>query len=328
MSNVGIKDVARKSGVSVSTVSKVLKNYPNISEKTRQKVLQVVKDTGYIPNAIASGLSSKANNRIALYIYINDKFQQIDEINMLYLMGTFDVARKLNMELITVFHDSIDHLSKEEYAIYFKSRSVDTIIILGLNKEDEKIHYLMEDDSFRFVVIDASIQNENVSCLFVDHAQGQYDVADKIVNSNDRVLYLAGKENGYVTDMRLEGIRRLAQDRNCDLTVRYGDFSEQIAYNIARSEGNDYDAIVCASDLMAIGVRKALGRKSKVKVSGFDGIRLMGYVCEDVYTCKQDFYQIGCEAVLEAENLKNGNQTRTIVVPYEITKISYKDIIS
>ena len=77
MNHVGIKDVASLSGVSESTVSKVLKNYPNISEKTREKVMQVVKETGYMPNAVASNLSSKAKNRIALYVYINDKFQQI-----------------------------------------------------------------------------------------------------------------------------------------------------------------------------------------------------------------------------------------------------------
>lgn len=328
MSNVGIKDVARLSGVSESTVSKVLKNYPNISEKTRKKVMQVIKETGYIPNAIASNLSSKAKNRIALYIYINDKFQQIDEINMLYLMGAFDVARKLNLELITVFHDSIDHLSKEEYATYFLSISVDVIIVFGLNKEDEKIHYLMDNSDFKFVVIDAPIQQNNISTLYIDHTQGQYDVAAEAVENGDKVLYLAGKENGYVTDMRMEGIRRLANERNCQLDIEFGDFSEQKAYDIVKEKGSGYDDIICASDLMAIGARKALGKNKKVRITGFDGIRLMGYVCEDVMTCRQDFYQIGRHALYEADNLKNGKETNKIIVPYKITRINYQDIIS
>ncbi|MBQ9036704.1 MAG: LacI family DNA-binding transcriptional regulator [Erysipelotrichaceae bacterium] len=328
MNNIGIRNVARLAGVSESTVSKVLKNYPNISEKTRQKVMQVIKETGYIPNAIASNLSSKAKNRIALYVYINDKFQQIDEIDMLYLMGAFDVARKLNLELITVFHDSIDHLSKEEYAAYFMSRSVDVIVIFGLNKEDEKMHYLLENTNFKFVVIDAPIHKENVSSLYVDHTKGQYEVAGEIVKKNDKVLYLAGKENGYVTDMRMEGIKKLAEERNCKLDIEFGDFSEQKAYDIVKKKGKKYDDIVCASDLMAIGARKALDNDSEVRVSGFDGIRLMGYVCEDVITCRQDFYQIGRHAVYEADNLKQGKETNEIIVPYKITKIKYKDIIS
>lgn len=328
MNNIGIRDVARLAGVSESTVSKVLKNYPNISEKTRKKVMQVIKETGYIPNAIASNLSSKAKNRIALYIYINDKFQQIDEINMLYLMGAFDVARKLNLELITVFHDSIHHLSKEEYAAYFMSRSVDVIVVFGLNKEDEKIHYLMDNLNFKFVVIDAPIKNDNISTLYINHTEGQYEVASRIVRNNDRVLYLAGKKNGYVTDMRMEGIKKLAEERNCILDIEYGDFSEQKAYDIVRKAGENYDDIVCASDLMAIGAYKAIGKNNRVRISGFDGIRLMGYVGEDVITCRQDFYQIGRHAVYEADNLKQGKETNEIIVPYEITKIKYKDIIS
>ena len=258
MNHVGIKDVASLSGVSESTVSKVLKNYPNISEKTREKVMQVVKETGYMPNAVASNLSSKAKNRIALYVYINDKFQQIDEINMLYLLGAFNVAKKLNLELITIFHDAI--------------------VVFGLNRDDDKMISLLDDKRFKFVVIDAPLDSDNVASLYIDHAEGQYDVASQIVRENDRVLYLSGKENGYVTDMRLKGIKKLAEERHCSLTIRNGEFSENRAYEIAREEAEEYDDIVCASDLMAIGVRKALGSDSRVRVSGFDGIRLMGYV--------------------------------------------------
>ncbi|MBQ2213941.1 MAG: LacI family DNA-binding transcriptional regulator [Erysipelotrichaceae bacterium] len=324
MNHVGIKDVASLSGVSESTVSKVLKNYPNISEKTREKVMQVVKETGYMPNAVASNLSSKAKNRIALYVYINDKFQQIDEINMLYLLGAFNVAKKLNLELITIFHDAIENLSQEEYATYFLSRSVDVIVVFGLNRDDDKMISLLDDKRFKFVVIDAPLDSDNVASLYIDHAEGQYDVASQIVRENDRVLYLSGKENGYVTDMRLKGIKKLAEERHCSLTIRNGEFSENRAYEIAREEAEEYDDIVCASDLMAIGVRKALGSDSRVRVSGFDGIMLMGYVADDVITCRQDFYSIGKHALYEAVELKKGKEPEHITVPYEITKIEHE----
>ena len=67
-----IKDVAERAGVSISTVSKVLKNYNNISDETRARVLEAVKDLNYIPNTTASNLSSKKKEKVALYIYIND----------------------------------------------------------------------------------------------------------------------------------------------------------------------------------------------------------------------------------------------------------------
>ena len=87
-----IKQVAEKAGVSISTVSKVLKNYANISEETRTKVLKAVKELNYVPNSTASHLSSKNKDKVALYIYINDMKQAVDEINMLYLQGAFAMA--------------------------------------------------------------------------------------------------------------------------------------------------------------------------------------------------------------------------------------------
>ena len=72
-----IKQVAEKAGVSISTVSKVLKNYTNISEETRTKVLKAVKELNYVPNSTASHLSSKNKDKVALYIYINDNGKKL-----------------------------------------------------------------------------------------------------------------------------------------------------------------------------------------------------------------------------------------------------------
>ena len=322
-SKVGIKDIAEMAGVSASTVSKVLRNYPNIAPKTKEKVMAVINSTGYIPNAVASALSSKQNKRIALFVYVNDKFQQIDEINMLYIQGAFDVAHSRNLELLTVFNDSIEKLSKEETARYFHSIFADTIIVFGLNKNDEKIHYLARQDSFRMVVVDASIERENVSCVMIDHEKAQYETADKICDFGDHVLYLRGKDDGYVTEMRLAGMERLAKEKKLKLDIVNGEFSESKAYEIVKNLNCHYDAIVCASDLMAIGARRALPESTDVKISGFDGIRLMGYVAQDVITCRQNFYEIGGETVKAAENLRNGEKGKHVILPYEITRITH-----
>lgn len=319
--DVGIKDVAYLAHVSVSTVSKVLKNYPNISQKTKEKVMKVVQETGYIPNSVASALASKSKKRIALYIYINDRHQQIDEINMLYILGAFSEAREHDLEMVTIFDESVASYTNEECALYFRSLAVDSVIVFGLNKNDERIHYLVNDDErFNVVVIDADVVRDRVSCVMVDHCQGQYDVAKTAVKENDRVLYLAGKEDGYVTEMRLEGMRRLADEMNLDMDVINGEFSEQKAYEIVRDSDKNYDDIICASDLMAIGARRALKDK-QTRLTGFDGIRLMSYVAADVMTCRQDFYLIAREAVRAAEKLRAGCKGERIIVPYEITRI-------
>ncbi len=321
MSKVGIKEVAQLAGVSVSTVSKVLNNYSSVSQKTKDKVLKVVEETGYIPNEVASSLSLKSNNRIALYICINDKFQQIDEINMLYLLGAFDQADEDNLSLITVFSNSLRDYSKEEYAKYFQSISCDNIVIFGLNKEDEKLLYFLEDPGFNFVVVDAGVVNEHTSCVYIDHTLGQYEVAKTIVREKEKVLYITGKTNGYVTEMRLEGIKKLQKELDLDLTIVDGEFSEKKASAIVANLDCHYDSIVCASDLMAIGVIKAL-KDTDTKVCGFDGIRLMGYVANDIYTCKQDFYQIGRATIKAVRELKDSNEGKEVILPHSVGKIS------
>ena len=317
----GIKKIAEMAGVSAGTVSKVLKNYPGISEETRKKVLDVVEKTGFIPNTVASALSSKSNNRIALFIYVNDRRQQIDEINMLYILGAFDRARSENLELVTVFNASIEKLSPEETVRYFRSIHVGTVIVFGLNKNDTKIRYLASETDMKVVVVDAVLEGENVSSVMIDHFRGQYETADKVCERGDKVLYLKGKEDGFVTDMRLQGMRQLAEDKDLDLHVVNGDFSESRAFEIVTELSEHYDAIVCASDLMAIGARRALPEDSDTRLSGFDGIRLMEYTAKDVITCRQDFYHIGNTAVEAAEKLMRGEKGERITVPYTVTKI-------
>ena len=63
---VSIKDVAKQAGVAISTVSKVLNNYPNVSEATKKKVNRAVAELNFVPNSVAAALSSKQSGRVAL----------------------------------------------------------------------------------------------------------------------------------------------------------------------------------------------------------------------------------------------------------------------
>ena len=77
---VSIKDVAKEAGVAISTVSKVLNNYPNVSEDTKLRVMEVVKRLGFVPNTVAATLSSKNSGRVALLIKLNVETQAIDDL--------------------------------------------------------------------------------------------------------------------------------------------------------------------------------------------------------------------------------------------------------
>lgn len=325
-----IKDVAKHAGVAISTVSKVLNHYPNVSEETKKKVNQSIGELHFVPNSIASALSSKLSGRAALLMNLTTQTQAIDEIGMQYLSGAIHEAKELNMDVITVFFSMIKDKSLEEITGYFKSQNIAGIVIYGISREDTVLHELIAEQEFSIVVIDAPIVNGTTSSVWIDHRQAQYDIAKKTIEENNaqRVLYIAGKINGYVTEERIQGMKRLTADMGLTLLIRNGGFSELEARKLTYQYGAYKDVIVCASDLMAIGAMKALTDMDIFRpVCGFDGITLMGYVGKQMNTVRQDFFRVSKEAVMELHNLMSGCSGKNVVLSYDLVRMKYLDII-
>lgn len=327
---VSIKDVARHAGVAISTVSKVLNNYPNISEETKKKVNASIAELNFIPNTIAAALSSKQSGRVALLMNMIAKTQVIDEIDMQYLTGAIKKAKELNLDVITVFFSMLHDKSLEEIIAYFKSQNITGIVIYGMSKDDKVLHRLVASREFKIVLVDAPFVNPDTSMVWIAQEQAQYDVAKKTIVENHckKVLYIAGKKNGYVTERRIKGMKMLAEDMNLQLLIRDGGFSEKKAREITFRYAVGKDVVVCASDLMAIGAMKALTEMDIFRpVCGFDGIMLMGYVGKQMNTIRQDFGSISAEAVEELSRLMKGEKGREIILPYSIERLQYMDII-
>ncbi len=327
---VSIKDVAREAGVAISTVSKVLNNYPNVSESTRKKVMDVVDKLGFVPNAVAASLSSKRTGRVALLITFNLNTQASDEISMQYISGAVHRAKELQMDVITVFTSMIEDMSVEEVTSYFESQGIKGIIVYGMTTKDKVVHKLIDSGSFKMVVIDAPMVNATTSSVSIDNARAQYDVAKKTITENrcKKVLYISGDEKGYITADRLRGIKRLCEEKKLKLTVRSGQFSELKARQLAMKFAKNTDCVVCASDMMAIGAMKALIDMDIFRpVCGFDGIILMGYVGKQMNTVKQDFVKISEAALDELNRLLQGEEGRKVIVPHTLVRMKYEDII-
>ena len=328
---VSIKDVAKRAGVAISTVSKVLNGYPNVSEETRQRVNKAVEELNFVPNSVAAALSSKQAGRVALLINSNMKTNAIDEIDMQYISGALNKAMELNLDVITLFFFMFQNKTADEVARYLQSQSITGIIIYGMSKEDKVLHRLISTGKFKCVVIDAPFVNVSTSCIGVDHRRAQYEVAAKTVMENNckRILYIAGKRNGYVTDERIRGMEDLVKEKNLTMLVRKGEFSELQARNITLKYAKNKDIVVCASDLMAIGAMKALIQMDIFRpVCGFDGIILMGYVGKQMNTVRQDFASISESAMEELQELMNGGYGRNIVMKHSLVRMKYEDIIA
>lgn len=325
-----IKDVAKCAGVAISTVSKVLNHYPNISEETRERVNAAIEQLNFVPNSIAAALSSKQSSRVALLINMISKTQVIDEIDMQYLSGAITKCKEMKLDVIVVFFSMIQDKSLEEIIVYFKSQNITGMIIYGMSKDDKVLHQLVQNKTFKIVLVDAPMVNNCTSNVWIDQTKAQYDVAKKTIleNNCNRILYIAGKKNGYITEKRLLGIKKLADEMDLQLLIRGGEFSELKARNLAFQYAANKDAVVCASDLMAIGAMKALTEMDIFRpVCGFDGIMLMGYVGKQMNTVKQNFSFISAKAVEEVNRLMKGEEGREVILPYSIERMQYLDII-
>lgn len=327
---VSIKDVAKHAGVAISTVSKVLNDYPNVSEETKRKVNQAVAELNFVPNSVAAALSSKQSGRVALVLNFNNVSQAVDEINMQYMVGSINRAMELGLDAITVFYSMLQNRSVDEVIRYLQSQSITGLIIFGISREDKVLHKLIETQIFKIVAVDTPIVNANTSSVWIDQEQAQYDVAKKTVaeNNSKSILYLAGRKNGYVTAERLKGVKRLAEEMGLPLLVRNGEFSELKARNYTFKYARKKDVVVCASDLMAIGAMKALIEMDIFRpVCGFDGITLMGYAGKQMNTVRQDFKRIASEAMAELKRLLDGGGGRQSILDYELIRMKYMDII-
>ncbi len=327
---VSIKDVARAAGVAISTVSKVLNGYPNVSEETKVKVNRAVEELNFVPNSVAAALSSKQSGRVALLMHLNQKTQSIDEINMQYIQGAIHKAMELNLDVITLFFSMFKNKTVEELTRYLQSQSICGLIIYGMGRENHVLHELVAGQNFKCVVIDAPFVNESTSSVGINQLKAQYDVARKTIEDNNgrRILYITGKKDGFATEDRLSGMKELVDELKLVMTVKNGEFSELQARNITMKYGEKYDVIVCASDLMAIGAMKALTEMDIFRpVCGFDGIILMGYVGKQMNTVHQDFAGISAVAMEELQLLMDGKTGERIDIPHYLDRMKYLDII-
>lgn len=320
---VSIKDVAKHAGVAISTVSKVLNNYPSISEATRKKVQMAVEELNFVPNSVAAALSSKNAGRVALMIELNVTTQAIDEIAMRYISGALTKAMELNLDVITIFGFMFEDKTVDELIRYLQSQSITGIIICGVGEDDQVLQELISSEKFKCVVIDEAHISENTSYVTIDHKKAQYEIAKVLVEETQakKVLYISGYKNSYVTKTRMEGMEEIAREKDVHLTCINGDFIEDKAKEIALEYGEDADIIVCASDIMALGAKSAMKEMQIERpICGFDGIALMGYAGHGIYTVRQNFSEISAMAMEELQRLMLGAPGKMIEAEYSIIR--------
>ncbi|NLA58856.1 MAG: LacI family transcriptional regulator [Firmicutes bacterium] len=271
---ITIRDIAKKAGVSVTTVSRVLNNKPDVSKKTREKVLQVIADMGYSPNAMARGLIWRKTLTIGLVIpdIGNPFFAEVAK-------GVEHRARERGYSVIFCTTDSEPQREQEAIELLC-SKQVDGIIV-SLSVESRSVLERLEKQRFPVVQIDRKVPGSNYSAIAVDNVASAYTATKYLIRQgHSRIAHITGDMNTKTAQDRLLGYKEALSDWGLRLEhqlIVHGDFSKGsgiLCMEELLSRTPLPSAVFVGNDLMALGAMEAIG-KHGLRVP--DDVALVGY---------------------------------------------------
>ena len=301
---ITIKEIAKIAGVSTATVSKILnKKDKSISEPTRQRVLDIVKEHNYIPNTIARSLVTRQTKTIGLVIpdIANPFFPELAR-------GAEDKANESGYNII--FCNTDDNVDKEEkYINMLIEKMIDGIIFTQSAKRTKGFEKL-KIGSTPIVLIDRDMELEGVvGKVLVDNFTGAYDGVNYLLSRGYRkIAFITGALTTNTSKRRLNGYKKALEDFNIPYDESYvlaGEYKSQWGFraiNHLFDSKIDFDAVFCGNDLIAISVIKALKDAGKsipddVAVLGFDDIYMAKFIEPELSTIRQPNYEMGYKAV-------------------------------
>ncbi|MBJ9989783.1 LacI family DNA-binding transcriptional regulator [Paenibacillus sp. S28] len=294
---VSIFDVAKKSGLSVVTVSRVLNGAETVREKNRQKVLDAIKELGYHPNAAARSLARGKTGIIGLIVTtLQDSFFDavVKELNEVLALHGYYLAISVSTGIGS---DESHYLIQED--------RVDGLILLSPMEEDNYIVELKKR-GIPYVLIDnQKPENDNFS-VTIDNFKGGYAAANHLLdNGYTSIAHLCGQEMFRSTRERRDGFMQALSERGlAPFEIVNGDFEIGFGYETAvrwLKEGQLPQAVFAGDDNIALGVVNALMEAGvqvpgQVAVVGYDDQTISSQLHPYLTTVRQPADRIGIAA--------------------------------
>lgn len=186
--DITIADIARIAGVSVSTVSRILNEKPDVAESTRQQVLKVIEQTGYKPHAQAQRLASAGQSRtIALLYPLHDPRQQpINQLHLEFMVGAAAAAGEFNY----FFNMLTNPVNADFLRSLYRSVHVDGIILMEIQLDDWRVD-LLREYNHPFVMVGRCANDNGLSFL-------ELDFTPAVVTAYDHLVALGHEKIGYI----------------------------------------------------------------------------------------------------------------------------------
>lgn len=300
---VTIKEIAKLADVSIATVSKVVNNKDEkISAATRERVLAIIKETGYVPNRVASSMVTKRTNTLGLLIpdIANPFFPELAR-------GAEDLANKLGYTLILCNSDN--KVKKEDaYLEMLQEKMVDGILFVASSQRTE-LSSALQRVRVPVITVDREIPGLTVQAMItVDNEIGAYEAVNYMIDRGYRKIYhLAGPQTSFPARQRYEGYMRAMKEQNISLPKKHlmeGRFSSNWgveAVSQLLDDGIEFDGLFCGNDLIALGAMKCLHQNGiivpeQIGVVGFDDINMAQLTSPELTTVNQPNYEMGYKA--------------------------------
>lgn len=272
---VNIKTVAKRAGVSITTVSRVIREYPGIKEETRKKVLKSIRELNYEINAVARNLRQKKTNTIGIIVG-----NVLSQFYSIIAKSVEDSANKAGYNVILCNGD--DNPEKEfRYLKVLKYNRVDGIILTPTGKNAEYVKWLIETGT-RVVLIDRLIDGVNCDAVLIDNENAAYGAVRHLIKQGYRKIAIIngyidrttgkGRLNGYIKALRDAGIPK------DDSLIKIGNFKKSSGRDLVKElmQGNSKPEAIFVTNIdMTLGALiaiKEMGLKipSDIGIVGFD----------------------------------------------------------
>lgn len=310
--SITFKDVAKLAGVSTQTVSRVTNGSQDVAESTRNKVNAAIKQLGYVPNKGAQMLSRAKSTSVGL-VTLDMALHGAAMIANGVRMQAHDMSYGVAFSVV-----SEPNLANTREAIReLMAQQVDSII-LNVPLESADAELLVEQyQHLNLIFIDVP-SNSQVNYVCGDHAEGAKLAAQHLLESGRAdFLLITGPNESSASKIRHQSWLAALSDAESKVQYQYqGNWQAESGYLGVReavAKQAAFDAVLVASDQMALGVLRALQElqipvPDKVAVVGFDGIEDSAFFNPPLTTIKQDFTTIGRQAVVLAEKLNANSQ--------------------
>lgn len=301
MKDITLKEIATKLGISITTVSKALKNYPDVSEKTKKSVIELAQHLNYTPNSFAVNLRTKESKTIGLIIpeVVHHFFSNV-------VNAIIDQAEKNGYLVIILQSNETLALEKKQVELLINKR-VDGIIMSLSNESnnDEHIKEIM-NRNIPFVMFDKIAKLSKCSKVIIDDQKAACNAVQHLIdNGCKKIVHIRGPLNPQNSIDRYIGYKKALEKNNIafDATLVYTcenvtfeegrDFAKQILEDHA-----DVDGIFAITDLVAVGVlayfnENKINVPQQVAIIGFSNWFMSQVLTPKLSTVDQPSHEMG-----------------------------------